>query len=253
MLAKVSRIILRFSCISFILALPIGYYYDGGDTATYFVAVHGGHGQVASIIRGCNNEVLNKTKSTFSEFEISGYSTFPPGKKTPILIGLKSGYLNSNANFADFPYTRRLGLYYINPSINFEWPWVGAGIGPILGNMPIHFRDIPAEKSGSYDKIPLSCHVRLGYINLFYAQAEFGENSPLASNGYCNLGVGYKIGKMHMFSGLSTGFYDNAGFVHKVRIELCPSADFGLAFRYGTSEDIFERAISGGLIYKFGK
>lgn len=259
------RALSHVACWSFVLVLPIGYYPGNPDSTDLVVGVHGGYGQVASVIRGCEGEVLHSEASSFSDVSYFAYMTVPPGRRSAIVLGVRGGYWGSRAGFA-----RRLskGVYgrsperqinfsYVNPNLNIETKYVGMGIGYVFGEVPTRFKnfDDPFFVGPGLDKTyRVSGHVRLGNVEKGYLAVSIAENTPLVSGGgIYEVGVGYRVGRsVYLFSGLAGGFYNGCGFIQEGRFKLNSRLCLDVALRLGGSGGVSENAISGGIIYRFG-
>ena len=76
----------------------------------------------------------------------------------------------------------------------------------------------------------------------------------LSGGGLLNIGVGWNINYRHpSFLGISGGFYDRPGLLYQTRFRLDRTWDMQVAARIGQAGDRFEGAISGGLVYHFGR
>jgi hypothetical protein len=262
MLFRISRFLFRLFSTTFILTLPIGYYYQDTDSTAVAIGVHGGAGQVATIIRGCEGNKLASVQNTYREFSASVYVPFPPRKPTPIIIGLRGGSFRSQAKPVSYESgTQQVGwpvslrAWYLNPNFNLEYKAIGIGLGFGLGNMPYSFEEFNVgEPDNETRAFIMSGHLRLGNSKGFHINLSVAENEPIASGGdIVNIGIGYPVGNNAMlYTGLAAGFCDKSGLVQQVRVDLSKNLSFDLAVRLGKSEGIGENAISGGLVFKIG-
>jgi hypothetical protein len=264
MLFKAGRFLFRLLSTSFILALPIGYYYENPDSTNVIIGVHGGAGQVATIIRGCEGNKLASTQNTYRDFSASVYFPFPLRTSTPLIIGLRGGSFRSQARSLDYNYSDQtqhegrpvdLNAWYLNPNFSLEYKIWGLGLGFGLGNMPYAFRDFNLENSDNDIKtFIMSGHLRLGEIRNGHFIISMAENEPRVSGGdMFNIGIGYPAGKkVMMFTGIGGGFCDKAGLVQQARIDFSKNRSLDIGVRLGKSEGVSENAISGGFICKIG-
>jgi len=257
---------MRIVCAFFVLSLPIGYYEGDPDSTKLIVGAHVGRGQVASVIRGCEGNVLSSTKSTYTD--LGGFVYYPiwaNDYSSPAVIGIRGGYLVLDASFArrgysypsSYSYTtarRNLKFWHLTPNINLESKYVGLGYGYKFGNMPYKFNDLEDENdhqdAGNYRH---SGHFRLGNIEKAYFYTSIGENSSIISGGdIFNIGIGYSSAKKAQgFTGFCGGFYDRWGVVQQFRFRLNHSLALDLNLRYGQGGDVLEGSISTGLIYRY--
>ena len=253
---------------SFVLALPIGYYPDNPDSSSAgaVVGVYGGYGQVASVMRGCDGDPREWTKTTYQDVGASIEIPLSPKTKSPLVLGLRGGRWhspnpNSVSSLAD-QHGMKDYYTYLNPNISVEEESYGMGIGYVFGTIPLHYDYL---ERGSYDLendiltvndgIDVSFHLRIGNPHETFFMVSFAENVPLASGGgYYEMGVGGRLGKsVDIFSGMSAGFYDRAGFVQHVRFAGSNRVALDLTIRLGEAAEQFEGSIAGGLRYTFGR
>lgn len=229
--------------------------HDEDSTGLAF-GVHGGYGQVASVLRNCSGDVLHAEGSSFSDVSGSAYY-----KALPVVIGIKVGYWSSSAGFARSDAQglfsrspdRNVNFRYINPSISLENRNVGVGFGYISGNVPLRFANFDAQ-ADSFSQARISAHLRIGNRKKKYVSASFGENTPLISGGgLFVIGLGYPAGNtVQLFSGLSAGFYDRAGFLQRGAIRVSDNVSLDITARLASNGGVSESSISGGLIYHIG-
>jgi hypothetical protein len=251
--------LLRAAGTMFLLSLPVGYIPETTDTADVMIGVHGGAGQVTSIIRDCSGNPVSTTQNGYVDVNGSAYYTRRIGDDVRLSLGASGGYWESDMLFAsDVRYSVSGGVNdsarqtysfsYVIPSIAIESKYVGAGVGIVLGDVPAEIGHRPEED----DYIPFSAHLRLGNYHKIYFMASLMENTPLISGGSLfDAGMGYHIGRsLHMYSGLSVGFYDQPGFIQQARIRLSQNLSLDVAGRFGIADDIVEGGLSAGLVYR---
>lgn len=258
---KIFNSILRssthFAFASFLFTLPMGYYYENSDSTDVVLGFHGGKGQVATVIRGCDGGVIDSEGSKFTETCGSAYLSVPPGVRSPLIIGIRGGKWESNARFANRSSTikneKKIRLDYYNPNISIETKYYGFGIGYISGNIKHELSNYRSNDDNS-DKVKISWHCRFGNVEKGYLAFSYAENTPLISGGgLFDIGVGYKVSKsIHMFTGLGAGFYDGTGFLQQIRVKPTSNLSLDFACRLGSSAGKSESAFSGGIVYQVG-
>ncbi len=241
----------------FLLALPIAYDTRDSSEVGYEFGAYGGTGQFAIITRGCNGEVLKEYRNTFDEFSGSGEVSIPSGEGDRVAIGLRAGrlHLKLAPEIRAYPYPidtleHRANFTYYNPYFSFERSKVGIGLGYVFGNVPID----PSNTDPGESMLRVSGHLRLGRVTApGYLLLSVGENTPiLAGGGLFNMGWGYPAGRnVSLFSGLTGGFYDRAGFLQQARIRLFRGVSIESSGRIGVAESITEGSISAGLVISF--
>gem|GEM_PF-1970817 len=251
----------RVACWSFVLVLPIGYCPDNPDSTDLMVGVHAGHGRVASVIRGCDDEVLHKESSSFSDISYSAYVAMPLREFSDIVLGVRGGRWGSRAGFARKLSQGRYGrspekqvdFSYWNPNLNIETKYLGMGIGYVFGEVPVRFENLddPTYAGSVNETWRFSGHLRLGNLEKGYFAISVAENTPLVSGGgIIDVGVGYRAGRtVLLFSGIAGGFYERCGFIQKGRFKLIGGLGLDATLRLGGNS---ENAISGGIVYRFG-
>lgn len=246
-------------CWTFVLALPIGYYPDGQDSTVFVLGVHGGTGRIASVLRGCEGQVLHSESNSFSDFSAEAYWTVSRKDESQSIAGLRIGHFRSNwgaAATSYLPYRsyfrepdRPIDFWYYNPNISIETSKFGIGFGAVLGDAVID----PEPRRSS--KLNTSFHLRFGNLDKRYLLISMGENTPLISGGgIFDIGIGYRVGKsIDLYTGLASGFYDRAGFVQQSRFRLGRSVNLDLSLRLGSGGGKSESALATGLTFMFGK
>jgi hypothetical protein len=239
------------------LTLPIAYVPDSTGDGQAFVGVYGGGGQAATIVRDCSGNQLS-TASSFGD--VSGQVAYvaPLGKHSHTVVGARLGYSRADIWSTDelrdsalaggtVPPTRLFEYGYFNPYVAWESRYVGLGLGALIGQVPSSLGE-----EGDKDPVPFSFHVRLGELNTIYLRAGLMENTPLASGGgLLDLGAGYRISEgLHMFTGISVGFYEQTGFLQQARVKLGHRVNLDLSGRAGSVDGIFEYGLSAGLLIR---
>jgi len=247
--------------IAFILILPLGYYAPEDDSTDVLVGVHGGAGQVAAVIRDCNDNPIASGSNEFVELSGSASIKVAEIENTDVLLSLSGGYWSvpdvvvPDAFPTGDPSTDGgdLSEAYANVQLSFEGPVIGFGAGAIFGDLPIMLSDLYDGNYPQGDKVKVSGHLRIGRVNKFHFLVQLAERRPMLSNGLLQIGFGYPISdRVHMYSALSALWYDRAGFVQAGRFAVSPRLSIDAALRLGQAADHFEGSISGGLTYGFG-
>lgn len=256
MIKKTLRALSHVTFVCFVLALPIGYYPENPDSSEVILGVHGGYGQVASVIRDCSGNPIASESSTFVDVSGEAYFAVPPGKRSPLVLGLRGGYFRSNAKFANTQGPARAQKYtfsYLNTSLNIEKKYIGLGFGRNFGDIPLVF-DAGPRWDPDWSEVAFSGHVQLGNLEKTHFMASFAENTPLVSGGsYFDVGMGIPLGKhARLFTGVSGGFYDMGGVITQARFKVSRTLDADLAVRLGEAADIIEGSVAAGLVWRLG-
>ncbi len=247
-----------FACL---LALPIGVYQGNPDSANVSVGAYGGTGQYAAIIRSCEGETA-KSENKFKDVAGAAYVRIPvtgTWSESPIVLGLRAGtfgsdfnpptyswnapaYPNANNSSIHFTYS------YFNPNLSFEFEDLGFGMGYLFKPVPDNFSDdVHWTKHATG-------HVRLGKPHRFHVYGDYNESLPLASGGgNFTAGIGFPVGSISMFHGISWGHYYQPGAVHQLRFPIDRNASIDASIRWGSTEQIFEGGVAVGFVYTFGK
>lgn len=247
-LGRLLRKIPHFAFASFVIVLPFGYDSNDLDSNSISIGGHTGVGSVATVLRGCGGEVLEKEKNNFNDYSGSAEAGLALGNQTKLFMGIRAG--KWEAKEAKFPVRAGEPVYYpvsftyYNPYVAVESHKYGLGIGLISGPVPTSLYDEDHPKG----KAEVSFHLRLGSLEKGYFGISFAENQPLISGGgLFDIGAGYRVGKrFDMFTGASAGFYDRLGFLQQIGFKANRNISFDLNFRLGQSEGISECAISAG-------
>jgi hypothetical protein len=236
---KFGRRFTRAAGTTFLLTLPLGYYPEATDSTDLYLGVHGGAGNVVTVIRDCNGNPLSSVGQEYTELSASAYLPVP---KSPLVFGVRGGGWYATGN--DYSFT------WINPDVSLETRYVGIGIGYLGGDVPLDFGDLSDPEN-----VPFSGHLRLGNPRKFYLRTSVAEMSPLISGGgLFVVGVGFPVGsKVDLYSAFSAGFYDQPGFAQQARIRLHRNVDLLAAFRLGEADNKFEGSVAGGLQVAIGR
>jgi hypothetical protein len=250
----------RLAVGSFLLALPLGYYPNNPDSVDFGIGAYGGGGQVASVIRGCDGTVHQAEASKFKDVSVSAWAAVPPGVGSPVVVGVQGGRWESTAGFAEYIQDgygrspdRDISFSYTNPHVNFETKNIGLGVGYMFGDVPQSFDSYRYGDQAEH-RTRMTGHIRLGPLDKGYFQFSHAESTPLVSaGGMTNLGIGYAAGRsVRLYSGLSGGFYDGAGFLQQGRLRINKNLAVDASLRLGSGGGVTEHAFSGGIVYRFG-
>ena len=249
---------LGFACL---LALPIGIYQGDPDSTNASLGVYGGTGQYAAIIEGCETQPA-QTRNSFSDVAGAAYVRIPVTRnwnESPIILGLRVGTFGSTFTPAHFagdppggtyvgPASTHFTYSYINPNLSLEFTGIGFGMGYLSKPVPVYF------SNGIDWSKQFTAHFRLGTPEKFYVYYEVNESMPLASGGgNVVTGVGFPVGNISMFHGVSWGHYNHPGLVHRLRFPVNRTAAIDASLRWGTARGIFEGGIALGFVYSFGR
>jgi hypothetical protein len=240
----VRRIVLGTS----LAAMPVGVPVDAGGADSLVVGLHGGGGQVVSVLRDCEGNQLAAAKGRYVDVTAGVELNHRFESGIVGVIGIRGGYLDSDLGWpAAGVYTddrEPLRYSYANPYVAIETRNVGIGFGYVSGAIPFDLGD----NTGS---VPMSAHLRIGRRDALQIRLSLNENLPLASGGgFVNLGVGYPVGRgVRLYSGASTGFYDGWGLVQKAAVPLSARFALDLCARFGSAAGAFEGGFAAGLRY----
>jgi hypothetical protein len=238
-----------------LLILPVGYYEDGPDSSFLTFGVHGGGGQVSSVIRDCEGNTLHSSSTPF--FDVSAFAKLhlPTRDSSPLSLGVRAGYWEAELRSALGARLGMVKLSYFNPQFDYEFKYIGFGLGYISNGMPFRFDDL---RIGDFDGDPpdflrVSGHFRAGNIEKTHFKMCLAENMPLYALGVFDFGVGYPAGGSTLgYTALTFGYYDGLGFLHKMKIGLTPRLRLDVGVRAGVSGERFEGAAVLGLAYRIG-
>ena len=234
----------------FLLVMPLGVQVDPEHPGELTLGVHGGSGQVLSVIRDCAGNPVASERSSYVDVAASVQVSHRSESGSFTVFGVRSGYLHSDArrpmhNYLDgtSSYEELITYSYFNPYIAVERRYIGIGIGYLSGEVPTAF--------GHDSTIPISGHLRLGNYDKTNFLVSLNENLPLASGGgYFNLGINYPAGRrVRLFTGISAGFYDRIGLVQQVSLPLSDRFGLDLNARVGPAAGQFEGGFAAGLRY----
>lgn len=244
----------RIFSFALLLILPFGYYPDYPDSSQFEIGVGGGFGQVASITRSCSGDLVEKEANSFQDVAVSGFARVKLSDRSELVYGTQLGYFHATSHFADLyqPYPDSyVDRWYFSPRIALEMKHFGAGLGLVANQIPYNF-----DNGSDWDKhlTGPSFHLRIGSLRGFYFLTSLGENSPMvAGGGHFDAGFGFPIGgKVRMYSAVSVGPYDHAGYLQQVDLGLNRKMALQLAMRAGEAEGIFEGALSASLVFRLG-
>ena len=242
-------------CWCLVLVLPIGYYADPSDSSSVWFRLGGGTGQYSTVIESCDDppRYLSNTYS-----DIGGSLEFRLSQKDDLIFGVRGGHLSAGIDSGTV-YGNSLEHGYVNPFASVEMKDFGIGIGlmrnlgPRLNRELYHevfddLFDLDPEIDFRYRRNYMSGHVRIGPVSSVYAIASLYEGVPIVSNyGYYLFGFGYgAVPDWHFTTGISAGFYDQAGFYLGISHDTKGFGQPEFAFRLGSAEGDFEGGFSLG-------
>lgn len=246
----------RTTLFLFVMVMPMGVRVDPEHPNEFSMSVHGGTGQLVSVLRDCDGNVTSSEESKFEEVAGSMQVSHQLGSGQILTLGIRSGKLESQGRFPTSSYSyesgsmeygsyeRTINYRYFNPYIALEGRKVGIGIGHLGGDYSTKFGDYD-------DNLPVSAHFRLGNYQRSNFQISLNEDLPLASGtGLFKMGIGYPAGaRMQMFTGLSAGFYEDLGLVQQVYAPLSDRFDLDFSTRLGSTDGKFQGGVALGLRY----
>lgn len=245
----------------FILILPFGYESPDSDSTDFKLGLYGGTGQVAAVIRDCSGAPVASETARFNEAGGSASLHLGSDKTVSFWVTGRAGTYRIDDARTPVPDwydvttpspEQSFTEEYAGVSLSVEGPAVGIGFGFIAGDLPIYYSYF-AEPTEGQSHLKGSGHFRLGYINRFHLLASLAEGRPLLSSGPLQIGFGYPFSnRVHGFSGLSTLWYDRAGFLQTVSIDLNRHLAIDFSGRFGSAAGHTEASISAGLTYGFG-
>ncbi len=243
--------------MAFILVLPLGYE-QPGDSTDFQLGVYGGTGQVAAVIRDCSDTPIASESERFTE--VGGSASLRIGSNKAVSIWLTGHAGAYRVHDARAPVPdwydvsspspeQSFTNEYAGVTLSIEGPAVGIGFGYVGGDLPVSFSDY-LEPSEGRSHLNASGHLRLGYLHQFHFLASLSEGRPLLSTGPLQIGFGYPFSdRVRGFSGLSTLWYDRAGFLQTVSVDLNRHLALDLSGRMGKAAGRTEASISAGLTY----
>jgi hypothetical protein len=96
-----------------------------------------------------------------------------------------------------------------------------------------------------------SFYLRVGKPRVVYFDASFLHTSPLLSDGYLTMGLGFNRNpKVGWWLGLGGVPQDKSGLIARTNIRLQQHLGLGILARIGGSEGISESAVSVGVTYQ---
>jgi len=238
---------------AFILVLPFGYYTGQQDSTDIAFGVQGGTGQVAAVIRDCNDNPVASSAADFGEVSASAAVRVNNNEKVGVWLSATAGHYGwNNASIPGIDSLNDLSHSDQYASFNFsvEGPAVGAGVGVVAGDVPLYYSDYYDTDYLFEDHLVASGHIRFGYLDNFYFLASLAERQPMLTTGPLQIGMGYRLSdKVSGFSGVSAFWYDRGGFLQTLDIRLNRRLRLETSLRLGEAADQFEGSISAGLVY----
>lgn len=241
---------------TFLLLLPFGYAPQEPDSALFEIGVHGGYGQIASIVRDCEGNPTSVETNTFSDVSGAVYVRQRASDNVDVVWGVRAGSWRSTAHFADEPdFPGHVTFSYVNPTVSLEGTKAGFGLGLSVGDVPSSYNELDDPELRNHNLI--STHLRLGAIDGSYFLSTFNESEPLVSGGgLWTVGAVYRPGtRTQMYTAMSMLPYDpyDVGLMHQIRVRLAQNVAGDLAIRCGFAGGVFEGGASAGLVWRVGR
>jgi len=237
----------RFATFTFLAVLPVGVAMDEPAPGDLTMEVHGGGGQVITVIRDCEGKALSSQSHPFGE--ISGgiqYSRKADDSEARWVMGFRGGRVQLDRRSLEERYAPlRTRIYdYWNPHLAIEGPTVGFGAGYLGGNLPALFDD-------GLDNLRLSSHLRVGQLDHGHFLISLNESEPLLTGGgLWVIGGGYAPGeRIRGFTGVSAGFHEGLGVAQRLEFAISDRLWLELGARLSSTESRFDGGGSVGLRY----
>jgi hypothetical protein len=252
MLVQIGRKARRISVCTFLAAVPLGVELPEERDGEVTFGVHGGGGQVITVMRDCEGNAISSESSPFTELSGSVEYGHPVNDTASFVFGLRGGRISGERQlpadtdgFTSGPGDTRFTYHYFNPHLSFEGRTAGIGFGYFAGDVPVMFDDA--------DQSVFSFHLRLGRLDQLYFKVAANESQPLLTGGGpWMLGLGYApSSRFGGFTGLSAGFYDGMGVGQTFVIGIDENVLLDLGFRLATTENEFDGGASAGLRFRF--
>jgi len=247
-LIRTRRIAIR-TCLA---VMPLGVALPEDKPGELTLGVHGGAGQVVTVVRDCSGKALSSRAHPLKEVSGSVQYSRKVSDSAFIVVGIRAGQIGVD-NLLSYSFdpagptesATSVTYQYYNPHISIEGLLAGFGIGYVGGDLPGVFDEIE-------NQISFSSHLRLGRSVGKYFLISMNENEPLVSaGGPFNMGMGYPIStRGRGFTGVSAAFYDGLGFAQHFEIGLTDALLLDLGFRLGQAHSEFDGAASIGFQYR---
>jgi hypothetical protein len=194
------------------------------------ITIAGGQGSYAVVTRGCEGNVITKSRVNYDNAAVEVTHKFP----SVFRIGARAGILDLEGS-SD-------ATRYVNPYLSADWPGFSIGVGWVFGNHP--FPESDGDSTGG----SVSAHFRIGKAKKYFTLSYF-EDVPLLTPGYLTAGFGGGGRKLHLWFGVGAIPYDNFGFVSRIDYRVAGGLSLGGTGRLGGSESINEHAFALRLSY----
>lgn len=236
----------RLATCAMLAVMPLGAELTAEQPGQLSLGVHGGSGQVVSVMRGCDGEVLRTSENPFAEVAGEVEYRRRMSDDAALALGFRGGSVHLDWHpFDDYGGAPGdLEFYYLNPSIALETTQVGIGFGYLDTDLPNQFGNyVPA------DAVPVSAHLRVGRASATYFLFSMNESAPLLTGGgpYV-LGFGYHpVLRLGGFTGVSAGFYDGIGIAQRFEFAAGDHLRLDIAARIASVEGHVDGGISAGV------
>ena len=228
----------RSLCFTLLGSMAVGVVPTAEDSSDVALHLSTGGGKFASIVRGCEGEVLAKEEVSFSETS----AALSYQGRSPLRAGLRGSYLAFAGSDA--------GITTISPHVTLDFEHFALGGGYTFASDPLPWGDgLLAESSPGFP----GGHLRIGSRRTQYADLSVLQSDALCSDGYVKLGFGSDRGqRVGWWFGVTTGPYDGWGFAGRADIRVRRHLYVNTAARLGDSEGIPEFGFRAGLTYRMG-
>jgi hypothetical protein len=236
----------RVVTFSFLAVMPLGVALEEERPGDLTVGLHGGGGQVITVIRDCDGRAISSQAHPFNEIEGSlEYSRDYGRNDTRWVVGLRGGQVRGQRKDHDYVGAGDYTYEYWIPYASIEDRNAGIGVGYLGGNLPTFFEDHTVD-------FRLTGHLRIGGLDGGHFLFALNESQPLLTGGGpWVLGAGYAPGsRVRGFTGLSAGYYDGLGIAQRLSIALTDRTWLDFGFRIGSTESNFEGGGSVGIRHR---
>ena len=223
-------------CFALLGSMAVGVVPVAEDSSEVAFQLSSGGGQFASIVRGCEGEVLAKDEVSFTETSaaISYKASFP----------MRMGVRGSHVVFAPTD----AGITVVSPHVAMDLEHFALGGGYTWVTDPLPWGE---ELIGEFSPGFPGGYMRIGSRRTLYLDVSVLQSDALCTDGYLKLGVGSDRGpRVGWWFGLSAGPYDGFGFGGRADIRVRPHLYVNTAARLGSSEGITEFGFRAGLTYR---
>lgn len=262
---RVTRVLHR-APLMVLLALPLGYGPTGED-ASLHVRLGGGAAQTYGITTDCQGDEIERTFGPTGQGVASLEYRIRPESGPHTGFGLRTTWwFQRDADRRDSPAFASDGWTW-NPYVDLDFEEVGVGLGVVFGDVPLDYEDLFVDEDGipddldpsflvsPFDDIPdvfLSGHLRMGPSDRRYFYLGLMELQPYMVAGLFQAGLAYDLGSLRGMTGVSSGWYVDAGVIQVVEWDVTERLSVDLIGRYGTTGGRVEGGLAAGISGRFG-